>query len=598
MRLVSHGVDVEENAAAQMQHLHTKTMEQIAKEEEQTARISLSPWEQVTLRIQDEWQDKVRAIKNDEDDQLAHIKNNATAAAMVEQDANAKRTAAHQLMVAEMIQSEQEMRDKLASGLQQLFSNPAQFFEKRAMDTAFQLMANEMLSTFKGSTPAGGIMQYMFGMGPEMSTSTNPLHALGSAFGVGSGSSSISPSMIQFQQGSTVLLTGSQALLTASASLQSAAGSLAFSSGTSGVGSLGGVSLPGMGGAGAASGGGSADIGSMAASNPMMMPGLGASTSTLSTSTWDNSMMMPGLNGIAAESTLGTGGAATGAKGFAGAAGIASGALMAGTSIYSAYQNSDPLSGVLGGALGGMEMGAAIGSFVGPLGTVIGGAIGAVAGAASGLTAGLLGDKGRGQAQGLDANTIQPTLAKDMQDYEAGRSGYTSISTELNSLLISAQNSTQQMGSGARFYFNNTIQPEIYAVLASLQKQEIGGRSALSLSAAQYHTGGWIDDFGDLGTGGSEGFIHAMQKEFVVNPVAAAAHAPILQAMNSGTNFAYSQAVQPRMPSSSGGGGSVTLNIQAIDSKSVAHWAKSGGALDLIAAINQGQRQYSGMGRG
>jgi hypothetical protein len=35
-----------------------------------------------------------------------------------------------------------------------------------------------------------------------------------------------------------------------------------------------------------------------------------------------------------------------------------------------------------------------------------------------------------------------------------------------------------------------------------------------------------------------------------------------------------------------------------MDSKSVAQWAKGGGGLALMAALNQAQRQYSGVGRG
>jgi hypothetical protein len=272
------------------------------------------------------------------------------------------------------------------------------------------------------------------------------------------------------------------------------------------------------------------------------------------------------------------------------AMGMAGGALTAGMGIYSAYQNSNPLSGAISGAMGGAEIGA--------IGGPVGMAIGALAGGIAGALAGIFGDKGRGQAESLDVNTIQPTLAKDMQDYEAGRSGYNALASELNSLLISTKNSTASMGSGARSYYNSNIAPEINLALSTLQKQEIGGRANVTFSAAQFHSGGFINDFGDLATGDSSGFIHAMQNEFVMNPSATAAHAPILTAMNSGTNFAYAPTAQPRLPASSGGGPNITMKIQAIDSKSVAAWAKGGGGLDLMAALNQAQRQYSGVGRG
>jgi len=608
-------------AEQQIEALHQKTMEQIAKEEEQTARQSLSPWEQTALKIQDDWQDKVRAINADEDQQLAHVKQNSDAAVMIEQDADARRLAAHQLMVAQMEQAEEEMRDKIASGLQSMFEHPEQFFEKRAMDTAFQMMANEMLSVFKSSGPTGGMLQYLFGMGPQMSTSTNPLDAMESALGMGahghgafSSSAMTNPSMVQFQQGSTTLLTGSQMLTTAASALQSAAATMTASGGI-GVGGMGGgFSMPGLAGAAvstATGSGGGLDMSSMGTgSNPMMLPGVfGTAGSTLAT--FGNQLAIPGSGGGASGSAVTSGllggadmgagagaGAAGGASMLGTASGIAGGGLMAATSIFSAYQNSNPLAGAIGGAMGGMEMGAALGSVIPGLGTIVGGAIGAIAGGIGGLLAGIFGDKGRSQAEALDVNQIQPALAKDVQDYEAGRAGYETLAPELNSMEISAQNATNQMGSGARSYFNSNIAPEIQAVLSSLQRQEIGGRSAIQLSAPQFHGGGWTGDFGDLATSDTEGFIHAMQNEFVVNPIAAAAHAPILQAMNTGTNFAYSNSVQPRMPASAGGGNGVQLTIQALDSKSVAQWAKAGGGLALMAALNQAQRQYSGVGRG
>jgi hypothetical protein len=513
-------------------------------------------------------------------------------------------------MVAQMEQAEEEMRDKLAQGLQSMFANPAKYFEKRAMDTAFQMMANEMLSTFKSSSPAGGILQYIFGMGPQMSTSTNPLDAMGSALGIGghgpagmAGTSIANPSLVQFQQGSTTLLTASQMLTSAASTLQGAASTMAAG---------GGLGIGGMGGGGGAAGIGSGIFGGAGVSTATGAgtgAGGGIDMSALGAGfAGSSAMAIPGLAGTSGADSIPLeqmqnmplGQLATSAQSPAmgAVAGMAGGALLAGTSIYSAYQNSNPVSGAVGGAMGGMEAGAALGSIVPGIGTVVGAVGGALIGGIAGLFAGLFGDQGRGQAQDLDTNTIQPALTKDVQDYEAGRSGYNTLAPELNSMLISAQNQTNQMGSGARSYFNQRIQPEIQTVLSSLQKQEKGGRSQISLSAAQYHDGGWTGDFGDLATSDTEGFIHAAQNEFVVNPMAAAAHAPILQAMNSGQNFAYSNSVLPRMPASSATGGGVQLTIQAIDSKSVAQWAKAGGGLALMAALNQAQRQYSGVGRG
>lgn len=589
---------VEANKDREIAQLHTKTMEQISKEEEQTARLGQAQWKQAALAIQDAWEDKTRAIIDDENQQLAQVKADSDAARMIQDEANQKRLAADQLMHAQLQKAEEEDRDKLAQGLQSMFSDPAKFFEKRAMDTAFQLMANEMLSTFKSSGPAGGILQYLFGMGPDMNTSTNPLNAIGSVLGLSGSSTTSSPGMIQFQQGSTTLLTASQGLISAATSLQSAAGTLSMGGGSGGIG---GSSFGGGGSsmfAGGAAGDGSTSLGDGSS------PSFSGSTMPLDLGSSGSYTTAAG-NGVINASSLGSAGsgfsdsnpAGAPVNGMGAAMGIAGGALMGATSIFSAYQNSNPLAGAIGGAMGGAETGAAIGSIVPGIGTAVGAVVGGIAGAIGGLFAGIFGDKGRGQAESLDVNTIQPTLAKDLQDYEAGRAGYNTLNGELNSLLISSKNSTASMGSGARNYYGSNIEPEINAVITSLQRQEIGGRSAVTMSAAQFHSGGFINDFGDLGTSDSEGFIHAQIGETVMNPAATAAHAPILAAMNSGTNFGYSNSVQPRMPSSSSGG-QVTLNISALDSKSVAAWARAGGGRTLVAAINQAQRQYAGVGRG
>jgi hypothetical protein len=628
-----------ESADQQMAALHQRTMEEIAKEEEQTARYSLAGWQQAQLRIIDDYQDRVRKIQDMESqqdaaldaDMQAHAANFAAdqqAEVMVAKEADAQMLAARQQMNAALQQSDEETRDKLASGLQSLFKNPEQFFEKRAMDTAFQMMANEMMGVFKNSGAAGGIMQYMFGMGPQMSTSANPLTDVESVLGMGGHghagtSSAASPGMAQFQQGATAFSSSTSTFSTAVSQFAAtvSAGGSGGMAGAGGVGGMGGAgsSLSGLAGAGIAPGSTASGAGLGAGlgadqdagldpsmmyttSNPMMLPGVTGATGALSTlDTFGNSLAIPGMTGAGADDidslqsgvaseTNTLGGAATGMSAMGKVGAGVGGLAMGAGAIYSAYQSSNPMAGIMGGAAAGAE----VGSIFGPIGT----GIGALAGGIAGGIAGALGDRGRSQAEALDVNQIQPQLVSLTQDYEAGRAGYNSEATQLNAMLISAQNATNSMGSGARNYFSSNISPEINKVLSSLQQQEIGGRSQVTLTAGQFHSGGWTGDFGDLATSETEGFIHAAQNEFVVNPMAAAAHAPILQAMNNGTNFAYSNSVQPRMPASSGAGAGAQVTVQAMDSKSVAQWAKGGGGLALMAALNQAQRQYSGVGRG
>lgn len=87
-----------------------------------------------------------------------------------------------------------------------------------------------------------------------------------------------------------------------------------------------------------------------------------------------------------------------------------------------------------------------------------------------------------------------------------------------------------------------------------------------------------------------------LANEFVIQPMAARSHAPLLSAINAG-NVSYAPTVQPRMPASSGSGATVNLTIHALDSQSVSTWARGGGGMALMSALNQAQRQYSGVGR-
>ena len=568
-------VQIEADADREREQLHHRTMEQLTKEEQETARMLLPEWQQAQLAIEDQYHDRLRQVTQDV---ATHV--------MTEQEGAAAVVAAWQLASAQMQKSEEEARDKIATGLQSLFTHPEKFFEDTAMKAGFQLMANEMLSVFQSSGPAGGILQFLFGMGPQMNTSTNPLNAMSSALQLGGHHSGIggmtNPSMMQFQQGSTTILSSSQMFMQAVAAFQSAVGSNSLS-GASGLAGMGGGGFGMLGSTGGGAGASASGMPAFSTGNGMV-----------------GSSPMPEVQGNPMAGTLNPDGSFTSASSTPGTlgtvGGIVGGGLMGATSIFSAYQNSNPIAGAAGGAMGGMEMGGSIGSLVGgPAGAAIGGAIGAIAGGIGGLLAGVFGDRGKGQAEGLDVNTVQPQISKDMQEYQSGQAGYSAIASDLANLLTSSNNSTSKWGSGARNYFSSNIQPEINAAMSSLQKQEAGGRSAVTFSAAQFHDGGWTGDFGDMATSGNEGFIHAMANEFVVQPRAAMAHAPLLSAINAG-NVSYSSSVQPRMPAS-GGGATVNLSVQALDSKSVAQWAKSGGGRTLVSAINQAQTQYSGTGR-
>jgi len=609
-------------------------MEEIAKEEQQTARELLPEWQQAIMAIEDQYTDRLQKIQQDVKTQV-----------MSEQEGAAASQAAWLQANAAIQKSEEETRDKLASGLQNLFEHPEKYFEDNAMKMGYQMLANQMLPMFEHGGMMGGALQAMFGMGPQMSTSKNPITDMNSVLGGGHGAAGLStmsnPSMMQFSQGSTLIQSSGEIFQQAVGQFQSAVSRIG-TPGMPGAGSGAGGGIPGVGMAGGSNTGSGAPGGpaglagaglpsispalGMPAGSYPNMPGSGnqyVNASSL-TGTGSSSSSSFGVNLPAAEGPLampaggypdmpqnsyptvdastltGTGSSSSlsnmppgtypgqmpsGQQMMGAGMGLATGAV----GVYSAFKNSNPLAG----AMSGMSAGMSVGALFGPVGA----GIGAVLGGLAGMFAGIFGDQGKAKAEALDVNTIQPAITADMQQYEAGASGYESVASTMENMLISAQNQTNSWGSGARKYFQSNIEPEIDTVLSQLQKQQASGRNAVTLSAAQYHTGGWVDDFGDLGTGGTEGFIHAMQNEFVVNPTAASAHAPILSAMNSGINFGYSSTVHPRMPASSASGG-VNLTIKAWDSKDVATWAKTGGGRSLVAAMNQAQGQYSGTGRG
>ena len=232
--------------------------------------------------------------------------------------------------------------------------------------------------------------------------------------------------------------------------------------------------------------------------------------------------------------------------------------------------------------------------------------IGAGIGAVAGLVAGLFGDHGKAKAKAYDTGTVAPALASELQGFDSGQTGYTQASRDLTNLLNQAQQATSSMGSGARSYFTNTITPEIAAVQSKIDAEEKAGRSKISFSAAQFHTGGPITGFGDLSTSGTEGFIHALMGERVMNPQASSTHGPLLDAMNAGYSPVSVLSGQMKAAASSiaggsttrmgagGGGSSVALSLSALDGPSTARWLRMGGGKQIQQHLDGAPGNYGG----
>jgi hypothetical protein len=227
---------------------------------------------------------------------------------------------------------------------------------------------------------------------------------------------------------------------------------------------------------------------------------------------------------------------------------------------------------------------------------MVGGPWGAAIGGAAGITAGLIRGAGYNQAEQYDRHTIQPAL------YQAANSGasYSEGSSQLAQMENQAYSALWNLGKGARDYYKQRILPELQQAQAGLDQAQRGGRGYLRFSAAQFHTGGPITDFGDLATSSSEGFIHARLHEHVMNPIASSQNRPWLDAMNGGQSFPalamrYASNV---MSPASGGGANVTLHVHTMDASSFGDWLRRGASMQIQAALNQNAARYGGKALG
>jgi len=562
---------------------HQQTMDELRKEEELAARDSLPPWVAAELGIKQEFDDRLHKAKEIEDQQLAYAGANADLRFKIEQDYNARVTAAAAVANAQMQRQMEETRDKLASSLNSFFQNPAKFIENRAMETAFQYMANGMMQLFQGhqGNAGVGVLGWLFGMNGQASTSTNPGtfgHSLFSSGGDTTGFSAFSAGSSTLQTGALTLQTASQTLLQAAQSMMTQGG---------GAGVAADLGLPGFGGI--SSGSTSSDLGSAVGSAAAGGTGGGGGISDADMAQLAGDT---GPNANGGFSSVG-GGLTQGAAAAGGTTGkwmgVGGAAVTGAMGLYSAYENSDPVGGAISGAMSGAEIGTA---FAPGVGTVIG----ALAGGVAGLLAGLFGDKGKGEAQDLDWKTIQPGIANELQQFNSGQTGYNQAAQYLDQLQVESIAQTNSWGSGARSWYSGHILPEIQAAQAQLAREEKGNRSLVGLSAAQYHTGGIVNDFGDLALNSAEGFILAKRGETMMTAAATSSYAPMLHAMNNGAITPAMLRGSQMVPAGAGAGGGAPIYISAWDAQSVQQWLARGGATQIRQGSNMATSQYGGKG--
>jgi hypothetical protein len=257
--------------------------------------------------------------------------------------------------------------------------------------------------------------------------------------------------------------------------------------------------------------------------------------------------------------------------------------------LYSAYQGNGGVGGALSGAMSGMELGMAVG---GPIGAAIGAGVGALVGA--------IGFGGREKARVYDLKTVRPRLKNDTDSFQQGSMDYLSAYSDMESAQTDANHTISKLGPAANSYYQDTIKPEISTAEQKLSREAKAGRSASTFSAAQYDTGGAIDDFGDLATSPDHGLVHAQLGEFVVKPNAYQKNKSTLDALNSGASMedvanSYRSTMQSRDARSGSQGGDRTahLHFHSPDAKGIRDLFMNN-AHHVRAALNSSYGSYGG----
>jgi hypothetical protein len=251
------------------------------------------------------------------------------------------------------------------------------------------------------------------------------------------------------------------------------------------------------------------------------------------------------------------------------------------------------MKGMPGDAMAGM----AIGSMFGPEGALIGAGVGAAVGLIAGVSGAIMGEGGRLAARDYYKKSIFPQIENDRNGYQGG--DFQSAIADVNKQAADGLTYMRSKwgGSAADWVNQNYLRKEQILAVGEIGARAKGGSYAVNMSAKQFHTGGLIDGFGDLATSSTEGFIHAMLGEAVINPSVARTHAPAIDAMQSGASPAEVASMYRGADGTSGGGDTHHhYNINAIDAKGFDSFLRNGGARQIVKHVNNFASQYAGDG--
>ena len=617
------------DAGRQTSDLTEKNLNETLKLEDEARRRSLPIEQQKTQELYDQYRERVRGYQQSLKDQL--ISN---------EDYNRRVAAAGADLNGELATQAKEQRDKLAGQLDGLFKSPQKYFKElgtHMMAQSGAAILQQMQKHLPGQLAQGGAPETTTGMGGGVLGSLlggnwlrgkhsqapvmgMPEHSSTGMFSISTATISIQSANISGGATSSPAVHG--AMFDTLSDTSGVSASSSDASGITGPGSSPSL-ISGISGASATGGsarGGSGVLGNVSsglalynqvkstfshtAAPSMTASPNGAFKPTQASVDGDYSSsdstklpepsMTSSPNGAfkptqasvdgdysSSDSTKlpDSGGGITAAQ--------AQGMFQGGMGLYGAAMSTGGVGGALGGAMSGMQLGMAAG------------ATGAAVGAIGGAILGAFGFGGRMQAQNYWLKQGKPHMDQTDQAFATGAMAYLDAYNDMNSLEVEAQRTTSKMGPSAGAYYGDTIKPALEREKRMFTQEERGGRGNVTMSAAQYHTGGTVDDFYGLATSSDEGFIHARRGEIVVQPQAARAHAPLLSAINAGASSeqvarSYQSTMQSTASRQSGSGDrTVNMTFASHDSKSTARLFMEN-AHHIRAALNSDYGEYSG----
>jgi hypothetical protein len=262
----------------------------------------------------------------------------------------------------------------------------------------------------------------------------------------------------------------------------------------------------------------------------------------------------------------------------------------------------------IGGAtLTGAMTGASIGMLFGPEGAVIGAAAGAAIGFVASGVADITGEAGKKAARKYFHDELDPAIQQEVTGFRTGGGDFQSAIAGINKTASDGMIKTQKDygGMAASYLWNTYLNADVTKADSEIEKLAKAGSAGLKASASQYHDGGSITGFGSFATSSTEGFIHALMGETVMNRQASTSplHAPALSAMNNGADAAtmaahYLSQVKPNgSAGNSGGDTHHHWDVSTLDSKSFRDMLKNGGAEVINGELNNFTGTYAGGGR-